>query len=203
MKYEYGYYWPECEQKSFDRYVDTLADLQIAVSLVKKPRVCVQAGGHCGVWPKYLSSQFDSVYTFEPEMDNFRCLVRNIKEENVFMFRSFLGEAEKTSGIKKTANTGGHYMKGEGIIPVMTVDSLRLKTLDLLVLDVEGYELQSLSGSSKTICEKKPVIMIEDCGNTEKKANYPQEYVYSFLSNQGYKLHTKLKKDSIWAHSSY
>lgn len=46
-------------------------------------------------------------------------------------------------------------------VRLLTIDSLTLKRLDFLKLDVEGMELEALAGASETIQRCKPVLMIE------------------------------------------
>ena len=43
-------------------------------------RVCVQAGGHVGIYAVALAEHFDRVYTFEPEPENWECLCANLEE---------------------------------------------------------------------------------------------------------------------------
>ena len=46
-------------------------------------------------------------------------------------------------------------------VPVMTLDSLKLKNVSVMKVDVEGHELNALLGSKKTIMDSKPVILLE------------------------------------------
>ena len=44
---------------------------------------------------------------------------------------------------------------------VMTIDDLKLNCCDLIVLDVEGSELDALKGAKSTIERFHPVVMLE------------------------------------------
>ena len=46
-------------------------------------------------------------------------------------------------------------------IPVITLDSLKIKNVSVMKIDVEGHELNALKGAKKTILDSKPVIVIE------------------------------------------
>ena len=76
----HGFFWPEGAEVYGKRYLVHAADLDVAISLCPQHRSVVQAGGHVGVWPKYLSVQFQQVYTFEPDYMNFQCLNKNVPE---------------------------------------------------------------------------------------------------------------------------
>jgi hypothetical protein len=60
-------------------------------------------------------------------------------------------------------NFGGMELHetGKVAVEVQTIDSLFLTRLDMLMLDVEGYELQALKGARRTIMECRPYLYIE------------------------------------------
>ena len=51
---------------------------------------------------------------------------------------------------------------GETSSSLVTIDSLGLRQLSVLQLDVEGAELSALRGATATIEATRPVVMIED-----------------------------------------
>ncbi|WP_208606135.1 FkbM family methyltransferase [Rodentibacter trehalosifermentans] len=46
-------------------------------------------------------------------------------------------------------------------IPLISVDSLQLKRLDFLKIDVEGMELETLTGGLRTIKQHLPILSVE------------------------------------------
>ncbi len=54
---------------------------------------------------------------------------------------------------------------------IAPLDSLGLKNVSLIKIDVENYEDPVLEGARKTITENRPVILIEIMGN--RNANLP------------------------------
>jgi len=46
-------------------------------------------------------------------------------------------------------------------VPLMTIDSLALRRLDMLKIDVERMELEALAGAKETITRLKPLIIVE------------------------------------------
>jgi len=150
-------------------YLDHISDTSLAISLTKAQNVVIQAGGHCGVWAKYLAGVFNSVYTFEPDDINFHCLARNAALPNVYAARGFIGNDRGPLQLEKHKYTGGHYgAKAAGDIPVYRIDDLNLPACDFLMFDVEGMEYPALCGAVKTIEKYRPVIQIEEQGLGEQ-----------------------------------
>lgn len=201
LKKEHGYYWPDINLESgFRRYVSRAPDMDKAIKHCKKKRIAVQAGGHCGVWPIRMASQFEHVYTFEPDIDNFRALMANVKQKNIYAFRAALGLEPDFVGLHKNSkNTGGHWIEGKGGIPVLSLDHcFDLPALDFLCLDIEGYELHALRGAMATIEKFSPVIMFEDNGNFQTKGGYDPALVYDFMRMARYNHVESVGDDKIW-----
>jgi FkbM family methyltransferase len=55
-----------------------------------------------------------------------------------------------------------HHRRPE-IVPVMTIDGLKLEALHILKIDVEGMENSVLDGATETIARCQPLILIEFC----------------------------------------
>jgi FkbM family methyltransferase len=132
----------------------------------------IQAGGGAGMYPRLLSNHFAKVYTFEPEPANFQCLVRNCRDRDVWCFNAALGDTPKFVTIREgsKANRGTHKVKSDvvGPVPQMTIDMLQWENVDLIWLDVEGYEGNILKGARNTINKFKPTIVAE-AGKTRAK----------------------------------
>lgn len=161
MKLHEGFWLPDIMTGPV-RYQKGWAELEPGIK-TKHRRSVVQAGGHIGVFPAALSAMFKRVYTFEPEHENFQCLVRNAGAPNVFPQRAALGAIN--GGRKLTVqprNTGGHQMTHDpGEIPMLRIDDLGLADCDLLLLDLEGYEFFALLGATATIMRTRPLISVE------------------------------------------
>lgn len=200
LKFENGYYWPDKKlERGYNRYIKAAPDMDVAIKYCKQKKLVVQAGGHCGVWPKRLAGIFENVYTFEPNQHNFKALMANINEENIYAARGILGAVNGTAGLHiNEKNTGGHWAIEQGTIPRYSIDSLHLDSLDLIILDVEGSELPALIGASYSLKKHSPVIMLEDNGNYELKGGYKAEKLYKFLADNGYSHVDSARDDKIW-----
>ena len=201
MQHIEGFWWPDGSREEIRRLIlDTVVDAQSAIDYVKKRGVCVQAGGNVGCWPKWLSYQFDTVHTFEPEEANWTCLQLNVSESNVHRYKAALGERQGKMGLRLSPkNIGAHRLEGAGDVKVMTIDSLALAACDALFLDVEGYELPVLRGSTRTLAKHHPVVMVEDRGLGVKTKNGGIGDIARFLSGWGYKERARVHFDVVFA----
>jgi FkbM family methyltransferase len=131
---------------------------------VKNKKVCVQAGGFMGMYPRLFADHFERVYTFEPDPLNFYCLTFNCQSNNIIKMQAALGHEHKliTVNRRDAENPGTNTInENYGLVPMITLDSLNLDGCDLMQLDVEFYELNVLRGALDTIREYKPVITCE------------------------------------------
>jgi len=198
LRFENGYYWPDRPLK-YGRYISSLSSLEKALTFVKDFKTVIQAGGHCGVWPKRLAQSFDAVYTFEPSLENFKALMANINEDNVFPARGVLGASPHFIGLHYNENnTGGHWVEGNGLIPTYTIDQFHFSSCGLIALDVEGQELYALQGAIRTIEAYRPIILFEDNGNAQFKGGYEPIEIYDLLLSIKYKELCVCGSDRIW-----
>jgi FkbM family methyltransferase len=133
--------------------------LETLLSYVKKHRVAVDIGAHRGIWTKRFCDLFETVHAFEPtelssQIDG-RAIVHKVA----------LGASEGKCAMQEGAeNTGQtHVVPGEST-EVLKLDSFNLLNVDLIKIDVEGYELFVLEGAINTILSNKPIILIEENG---------------------------------------
>lgn len=187
--------WPESDKNRLQRcFRDGPGDLDSALPMLmphlKDRRTVVQAGGCVGIWPLRLSMFFQTVRTFEPDPINFRCLEANTHHlKNVIATHGALGEREKKVGleVRNPANPGTFFVNECGEIPMTTIDSLHIEDLDLVYLDVEGYEVQVLRGAAATISRCRPVIGVEDYPDYAERYGLPN-VVHWLVAEFGYKL---------------
>jgi len=185
---EFTFMWPSGDDRLAGD-IHSLTDLDDYVfPHIPEKRVAVQAGGAMGMWAKRMAQVFDTVYTFEPNPQSFHCLNHNCPEENIVKLQAALGEKPGlvTMAYHEAPNNYGAYMcKRGGIIPTLRIDDLGLERCDLIMLDIEGYELFALKGSVAVIGKYHPAIVLEDKGCSQK-FGYPKGEVETYLRTQGY-----------------
>lgn len=199
---ERGYYCHERAEGSFN-HVITMAEqnLKSAIEYCKNKNVAVQAGGHCGIWPVYLANAFESVYTFEPDYMNFRCLILNAFRHNVFAFNCFLGETAECRRMKIAPKSGSNKMLlSKGNVPTVRLDDFNFDALDLLALDVEGTESYVLLGAKNTINRYKPIVLVETTGVLTPTGEHGAALTAKFLEDNNYVKVKPVNKDWIWKH---
>lgn len=171
--------------------------------LLNQKRTVVQAGGHVGLYAKKYSGFFREVYTFEPESTNFFCLKYNTKNcTNVKSLQKCLGSENKWVSLDiNTRNTGNHSIslseKMDDQIECITLDSLNLREVDLIHLDVEGYEYYALIGAIETIKRNKPLIVLEK-NRLRKKYHYKFSKIENLLIELGYTLKHTYENDVVY-----
>ena len=88
----------------------------------------------------------------------------------------------------------------DGDINITTIDMMKAKDVDLIYLDVEGWEAKALIGARATIRESKPVIVTENKGLIPM---YPGTFEGSqdfrdWVCTLGYKHHSRLMRDDVF-----
>lgn len=205
IKREDGLYWPEIDVDSC--YIWTNVELYTVESIVESltnKRTIIHAGGNIGAYTLKFAEAFETVYVFEPDSTNFKCLCMNTTDcVNVFQFRAALGDKmSQVSIINDTPRNCGTFRINEvGKIPLITIDSLELTNVDCIHLDVEGYEMNALLGAENTIKLYHPLIVVEwlDHG---KKYGWGKEDIINFLFYNGYTQMKQIGSDMMFKHEN-
>ena len=152
--------------------------IQAAVKLSKRRRVAVDVGANHGVWSMWLVGLFSHVHAFEPVPEVAAILPRNMEPHENYTLHNFAlgdegGHVTMTVPLEATAyshiNPTGSPLQPDVVSAVMrTLDSFEIQDVDLLKIDVEGYELQVLLGAEQTIRSCRPIIVIEQNGQEER-----------------------------------
>ena len=168
-------------------------------------RVAVQAGSGIGMWPARLSETFDTVYTFEPNPELFYCVCRNAPQGNIFRYQAALGYNRGTVDMSwghSRDNYGGFYVVEGGNIPSLRVDDLGLPHCDLLMLDIEGRELEALKGADETVSQHKPTIVFESKEGCLNRFGATLATIKQWLKLHGYRKKCAFHagRDELWRH---
>jgi FkbM family methyltransferase len=121
------------------------------------------------------------VVAFEPLVNVFNVLVENIKLNNadVVAHNLALGNGDDIIG-----RSDGNMFSSGGDVKIRSakLDSYSFESVDLLKIDVEGFEMDVLEGAENTIRRFKPRIIIETHSKDLRKR------CHAFLSSLGYSL---------------
>ncbi len=145
-------------------------------------------------------SQTGKVLGFEPDPDNFAACHGNIelnKLDNVTILQKALGTQKSTAmmEVRTPSNRGGNRIApgtGKGSVKVIierlddVTDIKAWHGLDLIKIDVEGYELHVLEGATSLLSRYKPTLFIEvDDDNLNDQGNSAKALI-AFLELKGY-----------------
>ena len=131
-----------------------------------------------------LSRAFREVVAFEPVQAHRECFVRNVEATNVTLHPCALGMLEGSVSIRtEPTSTGDSWVKGEGDIPMRTLDSFNLENVDFIKIDCEGYEENVLRGAMDTIRRCRPVVLVEQKREREHELRHVQERAAAMTSS--------------------
>lgn len=193
-----GFLWPEIDRHCHKVIKDELKDIDKALEFTDRRGIAVQAGGNVGVWAAHLAAIFETVYTFEPDPQNYHCLQQNVPANVIHQQAALCNRAGSIKLEVDPKNVGAHYVNGKGNIPAITLDSLNLPGCDYLCLDIEGFEPIALEGAAQTIAKFKPLIHLEEKGLSERYYGIAKGTAEQWLSDTfGYAVVKKIRKDII------
>ncbi|MDO5704007.1 MAG: FkbM family methyltransferase [Paracoccus sp. (in: a-proteobacteria)] len=133
--------------------------------------VFVDAGAHVGNHSVFFGAILGlEGYAIEQNVKTFDILQRNLVanqlQDRIRAINAALGsQAGRARTVQSdTAHNSGMdrvELSMDGPLEVVTLDSLRLPRLDLLKIDVEGFEIECLRGAQNTIARCNPLIVAE------------------------------------------
>lgn len=194
--------WPKADTETWKVVHQELAEIPEILALCPKHRVCIQAGGNGGLWVKPLGEHFDVVYTFEPDPLMFMCLAWNVDAPNVVKTQAALGfdqgfvEIDRWQGPRNPGANRIARIPG-GSIPRVAIDDYGYEAVDLIQLDIEGYELNALKGAAATIDHCRPVIVVE-LRNHASHYGASDEAIRSEIARHGYRLAKRMFCDEVY-----
>jgi hypothetical protein len=138
------------------------------------------------------------VFVFEPNPLMYKCTLQTIMLNNltnVSLYKQALGESNCKSSLKNIDESGlemGPRSEiGEGIrIDMIKLDDFIVEKIDLIHLDLEGYEFEALKGAKELIKRDKPLIVLEidtkavDYNNFMRYINYEPYKQLIYNSNE-------------------
>ena len=155
------------------------------VTRFRPGEVFADVGANVGAYSLRAASQGMIVHSFEPNPENVKVLERNceINGLSIDLHECALGSSEGIASL--SANGAASRISDEGglKVPVYTLDSFHIPRIDLLKVDVEGYELEVLQGALETLERCHPTMMVEmhHWVGAEKEAA-----IFEILSGLGY-----------------
>src|SRR5690348_11435791 len=147
-------------------------------ALFRPAAVVLDIGANIGCTSLLFSQRARRVVAFEPSPTTFRYLEQNIEAaaaRNVELHNIALGAAPGVSTLTfAPSNRAGGFVSNQTtasaghVTESITIDRLddiacrfRIDAVDLIKIDVEGFELDVLKGGRETIDRFKPIVALE------------------------------------------
>ena len=154
---------------------------EIILDELSEGMICIDIGSNIGYYALLESKKIGkngNVLAIEPSPENFSTLVYNIKlqnDQNINAFNFAIGDKNdeiefligKKSNWSKVKDENDIIESEDKIIkiPLKTLNSFvkdnQLEKIDLLRMDVEGYENNIIDGAIEVLTKFKPKIMVE------------------------------------------
>lgn len=189
------------------RYINTHGFWEVHLmnmyaNFMKETDVVLDAGANIGFHTVHMSKRCKHVHAFEPQPLMFNLLSTNIlfsnSTHNVTQYRLGLGDREEIVKMQPLKNfdeaDGTHNFGGRGIskeddgdeaVYIVPFDSLNLD-VDVVKIDVQGYELFAFNGMLETLKRCQPWIMLE---NYMGEGHEDDEKVLDLLFDLGYEIY--------------
>jgi len=132
----------------FEKYETALIFGQI-----NKNSVIIDVGANIGYYTVLMAKFVKKVYAFEPEKEAFEILKKNIKEnnlKNVVLFNKAVGSKRGSKFLKTDSENFGNSRivtsNTKQVTRIVRLDEVIKEKVDLIKIDVQGYELEVLKG---------------------------------------------------------
>lgn len=205
----------------FQKYSDNILQFgqetrDMALANVRQWRTVVDIGAHIGISIHCWAPRFQRVVAFEPMVDHYDCLKENVKKfSNVEIHNCGLSDETKTmrAAYRTGKNSGSFQFVTDDWqpnpkkiqpqiyqIPSKRLDAFELEEVDLIKIDVEGWELEVLKGAKQTILKNQPTLMIEFTGGNSHKSmrSYNVNEYYALIEELGYRAVSSAGDDTIY-----
>jgi len=184
----------------------------------------VDVGANIGYHTLYFSDIVDKncgiVYAFEPQPQIYKLLVKNINnndKNNVIIYNLACSDCECESKIahisldSQNTNMGdftlNHNIMSDNFYKVKCVrlDDILKDTIDIIKIDVQGWEQNVLNGSQNIISNYKPLLIIEIEEYQLNRNGMTSEKLITQIRNFGYYIYYldyKYPSDHICVHET-
>lgn len=183
---------------------------------LKKDSVFLDIGSNYG-WHAIIASRLcEKVFSFEPQTVMYEIQKLSIEEnkiENCILYKNALGNdktIKEMSPIDYTLNNIniGDLGIGRGgeIVNVTTLDSMNLEKVDMIKIDVQGYEKFILEGGIETIKNHKPIMIVEFEEFQLNKFGYGSKKLFDTIRELEYEIYFlefTYPSDHVCVHKDY
>ena len=150
-------------------------EVELLKKIIKQNSNIIDIGANIGYYTTFfsLTASKGNVFGFEPEISNLKLLKKNIRTNkcsNITLFENSVGEICCESKLYLSDdNSGDHrcYSLSQKEYKVQKIKQINLDSInfnckiDLIKIDIQGYEYKAFKGMIKLIKNNRPTIMSE------------------------------------------
>jgi FkbM family methyltransferase len=149
------------------------------------------------------------VYAFEPSPRTYSSLVVNLQLNphirNIFTYNLAVGAVNGYAVIDNPSGTSsgsamcipvieGSVAGMSMIVKMLTLDTFveekGVNAIDLVKIDIEGFEVAALEGAVNTLTKFRPLVLIEVSESLILRAGYSVQRLQTLVDTLGYDLHS-------------
>lgn len=170
------------------------------LSHIPNKRTFIDVGANIGIWSFPFIGKFNKIIGYEPSKQNIECLQQNVGdaiEIRTKAVANFEGTADfhqagKNCGDGKLCRPG---INASYTVPVVKLDEEKLNDVDLIKIDVQGWEFEVLEGAKNIISTQRPWVIFEVNEDIDKCCQFMESLHYETIF-------TKSKRVFLWAPTS-
>jgi FkbM family methyltransferase len=220
MKHYGGMYYPDGEEHMIDWLKKNGASVDVAApgepadvrviyqwkkqaavyAACKQRRAAIDIGAHVGTWSVNMRRLFSRVHAFEPVEAHRECFAANVPaSDRLTLHPLACGAASKFVSITRDPNnSGASHVGGAGEIEMVPLDAFGFDDVDLIKMDVEGYEANVIAGARETILRCRPIVCAEQKRDFAVKFGLKPTAATDALRGLGMKLIQEIGGDFIF-----
>lgn len=190
-------------------------DLSVAglLGLVRPNMTILDVGANIGFTALNMANKSQPngvVYAFEPDPFNFSQLRSNTSQNKQNVLIQNIGLGSKKDQLKLAVNTfnnrGGNRINNDAtenysLIDIIKIDdfvsSNKIEKVDLVKIDVEGFEMHVLNGAHEMLKKDKPVLFIELSDDNLKEQGSTAKQLIQHLTNIGYSCYNSVDNAKV------
>jgi FkbM family methyltransferase len=188
----------------------------IALQHVTKFDRVIDIGAHVGISVLHWAKFFNVVEAYEPMKNHYDCLIDNTSHlSNVNTYNFAISDEQKIlkGAYRSTKNSGSFQLLDDAYtqpskkapreifeIPSHRLDDFEFTNVNLIKIDVEGWEFEVLKGAVNTINTHRPILLVEFTGGSSKKSlhRYDVNEYYKLIELMNYTAVASSGDDTIY-----
>lgn len=179
--------------------------MQALSDRIRNSKLSFDVGANTGVTTLWLSQFSESVHAFEPERSNMQMLQKNMSLnsiQNVTQVACAVSDFVGSSNLHILEGYGHHSLGDVTTspqlntvsVPVDTLDNYcklkKITHIDVLKVDVEGYELEVLQGANELLKRKKiGLVIFEVSEPILEQLEKDKQELFTLLAENGYSIY--------------